>query len=334
MKKQRSIDSKEYLYATQKIENWYKSNNKALSIVSSPFNSIKIFKPIINEVIKKQGRILYICSEREQLKNIISGTIIDSLKLKYSSVEDSGSKFICLNFEEAIAIKDNYELIILDEISNLGTSEKIHIKLLMEYLYDKAEKIICYSVDSIINVGQHIEICDVSDSRPIVEPRFISTKINLEKDMPFSLYEYFEWFNLKKSNVVILVSDVNRYRETIHKYMDAFKLENIQLIYLKKDSKKANKLGINNDKTTFIITNEIASYIRNIKNVNIVVIDSDNIIYNYKTLVYLSTIVARNSKEQGEILLVSNSISNNMEIAKNIVREYNKNLWEKGLLKY
>ena len=334
MRKQKRDESSEYLYAKKKIDSFYRSSNKILSIVSSPYNSINIFNDLINNVIKENGRILYVCGEKKLYKSLISGTIIESLNLKFSLTEDSNSKLICLEFNEALYVKNDYYLIIVDEISSLYSSDKLHIKLLIDNLYNRGEKIISYSIDRLFNYGQCIEICDVQAPIPILEPRIITTRIDLNKDIPFNLYEYFKWFKARNRNVVIIVPNVDIYEDIIKKYINAFKFDNIKFITLRKESNLLKKMKFDKNKSTFIITNDISNYIRLIKNLDIVILEADKNIYSYKTIVYLSSIVARNSKESSELLLVANTVSVNMELAKNIVREFNKILWQKGLLNY
>lgn len=330
MKKNRYSESQEYLYAIKKIDNFYKSNNKILGIVSSPYNSIEIFSPILNEAIKSNSKVLYVCGEKSLSRKIIENTT----QKKYSLKEDEYHNIVILNFDEAIKIKNSYDLIIVDEISSIYFSNKIHIKLLVDFLYNKSKKIISYSVDKILNYGDTITISNINNSNPILEPRILITKIDLKKDIPFSLYEYLQWFNSRKRKVLILVEDIESYMRVFQKYNNNLRKDDIKLITIDKENKHLNKINLTKDKTIFIMTNQISNYIKKIKDLDIVVLDADRNMFNYKTIVYLSAILGNNSKEAGELILVTSSISSNIKNSQNIIRKYNKSLWKKGLLKY
>lgn len=334
MKKLNILESKEYSYAIKKIYAWSKSNKKILNIISSPFNSLSILKPLINETIRNKGRILYISGDKRSFVDLIKGTLIESLKIKYFFYEDEKVEITCLNFDESISLNHKYNLIIIDEISSINTSKKLNLSLLVELLYNKADKIVSYGIDNITSYGEHLEICNIENNKPILEPRIITTKINLVEDIPFTLYEYLNWFNKRKRKVLIIVRDVEKYSEIILKYIKQFKLNNIKIVNIKKETDKIININLYKEKCLFIVTNYIDNYIKNIKNLDVVILDSDQNIYSYKTIVYLSTIVSINSKEGGEVLLIANNVSTNMETAQNIVRNFNKLLWEKGFLNY
>ena len=328
MSKYSMEENREYKYATKQIEHFLKQNSKILSITSSPFNSLSIFKEAINDISLNNKKLLYITNNKKKLRELLDGTLAKTLKLKYAYTEDSKTNIICLDFEEAKAINEEYDLTIIDDISTINQTNQI--KTLVDIIYNDSKKIIVYSIEK-ISLEKTLEICDINNPIPILEPRIMTTRIDLTKDIPFSLYEYLKWFNSRNRNVIILVPDVNIYVDIIKKYVDKFNLKDIKIIY---DLKQTTKINFQKDKSVFIITKDIVENITEIKNLDIVMLGLDKNIYSYKTIVYLSSIVANNSKEQGEILLIANTISKDMELAKNIVRNYNKLLWQKGLLNY
>ena len=82
----------------------------------------------------------------------------------------------------------------------------------------------------------------------------------------------------------------------------------------------------------FIITNNCGQYMNNIPNVNIIVLFADDIYYSYKKIVYMCGSINSISEIQSELILVSKEISEDIDNAKNITREFNKVLWEKQYL--
>ena len=83
----------------------------------------------------------------------------------------------------------------------------------------------------------------------------------------------------------------------------------------------------------FIITNNCGQYMNNIPNVNIIVLFADDIYYSYKKIVYMCGSINSISEIQSELILVSKEISEDIDNAKNITREFNKVLWEKQYLR-
>lgn len=333
MREKKSQDSSEYKYAVEKINQWYKKGAKVLTIASLPYNSITIFKPIINDILKKNGKILYVWGEKREIKDLINDTLITTLKLKYSTIENEDSRIVFLNFEDAMYVKNTYDLIIIDDLGYLGVNNKFHIKFVVDNLYNHSKKIINYDIDKCINYGDYIEICDINNYSPVLEPRIITTKINILEDIPYVLYEYLKWFKERNRRVLIIVPDSLSYEKIIEKYIKVFKLKGIELITISENNKSITKISLSKEKAFFIITSDISNYIKDIKNLDVVMLGADDNKYSYKAMVYLSSIVSRNSNGGGEMLLVANSISYSMETSKNILRDYNKMLWEKGLLK-
>ena len=78
----------------------------------------------------------------------------------------------------------------------------------------------------------------------------------------------------------------------------------------------------------------MVSYLHNINNLDIVMLFSDNRLYSYKKILYLCAEAGKDNEKSGEVLMVSREVSSDMEISKTISRDFNKKIWEKGLLRY
>jgi hypothetical protein len=59
---------------------------------------------------------------------------------------------------------------------------------------------------------------------------------------------------------------------------------------------------------------------------------SDNERYNYKKILYICGQIRNINQKLPEVLLVSNDVSNDMDKAKNMARDFNKKVWEKRLM--
>ena len=71
----------------------------------------------------------------------------------------------------------------------------------------------------------------------------------------------------------------------------------------------------------------------NIVNVNIIILFADDIYYSYKKIVYMCASINSTREIQSELIMVSKEISQDMDNAKSITREFNRRLWEKQYLK-
>ena len=74
-------------------------------------------------------------------------------------------------------------------------------------------------------------------------------------------------------------------------------------------------------------------YINRIEDVNILVLFGDDASYTYKRIVYLCGCIDVKSDILPEVLLVSRDTSMDMDKSREIIREFNKRLWEKKLLR-
>ncbi len=71
----------------------------------------------------------------------------------------------------------------------------------------------------------------------------------------------------------------------------------------------------------------------NILNVNIIILFADDIYYSYKKIVYMCASLDNSREIQSELIMVSKEVSQDMDYAKSITREFNRRLWEKQYLK-
>jgi len=321
------------------LNKWYKGKRKLLTIITSPYNTSLIYKELIILLLKENKRILYVWDSEEINKELVSGLKVD-IKFTYSfiSTEEVNSQINFVSYNNLEKIKHQYDFCIIDDISLFSKLTKANIRDAVEYLYLFCKKIIIYSIEKVINIGDVIYISDLRRNSPFIEPRIMNTKVNLEEEIPYKLYDYFLWFKENKSKVIILVPYEDNVNKIYENYTELLKAKDIKIIkFLKKDNdKKIEALYKEKNKSVFVITNNIKNYSNlNNTNINIVVLMCDNAFFNYKKLVFLSAEAGKNSnKSLGEIILVSKVLSEDMELAKNITRNYNKEIWEKGLLKY
>lgn len=320
-----------------KINKWHLKGVKILNIITQPYNSATIFSSIINEVQKKGGRIIYIWGKNEVNKELMKSIRTTNADISYGIIEE-GEGLNDINFvriNNIGKIKGFYDLCIIDDISTFSQFSTESIREVVEYMYIYSGRIILYSIEKVHTIGQKIELPILNSNKPFVEPRSISTRIDLSKDIPYSLYDYLIWFKETRKKVVIFVPTEQLVTSTYELYKNLLKLENSEISMLIKNQKIKSVINLTKvkDRATFIITNSFGDYLREIKRMDSIILFSDDIHFSYKKIIYLCGEIGKESELPGELLLVSKQESHNMERAKWIARSFNKKLWEQGFLK-
>lgn len=334
------INLKEFNNCESKISKWYNKQSKILSIITNPYNTSLIFINIIKALIKENNKILYVWNGEDCNREIIESLKKDDIKFKYSYMEEKemNDNLVFINFKNIRNIKNSYELCIIDDISKYSTLSKEEIREGIEYLYLYSKRIISYSIEKIINMGTSFDIADLIRREVFVEPRIITTRVKLDEDMPYTLYDYLMWFKSNNRKVIIYVPNEEKINKIFNYYTDELKIKDIKIIkFLKNNTiKDIEQIYKIKNKGAFIITNNIREYAGDEGNIDVVVLFADEAIYNYKKILYFCADVGKNIKNKymGEVLLVGKDISEDMDLAKNMARSYNKNIWEKGLLSY
>ena len=201
------INLKEFNNCTSKINKWYNKQSKILSVITNPYNTTLIFTNIIKLLLKENKKILYIWNGENYNREILEALKKDELNFKYSYIEDKeGSEnLVFINFKNIKSIKEYYDLCIIDDISNYSIFSKEELRECIEYIYVYSKRIISYGIEKIINMGMSFEISDLIRTKVFVEPRIITTRVKLDEDMPYTLYDYLMWFKSNNKKVIIYV---------------------------------------------------------------------------------------------------------------------------------
>lgn len=329
------MNYKELSNAFKKINKWYGKKTKVLNIKTRPFNSIEIFSNIINKVLYENKKILYIfCSEE---KDYIKVRINDIYKFLDNTIisKQLESNIHFVNIGDIEGVDKFYDLVIVDDISLFSKISNEYIRESIENVYWKSNKIIIYSSEYIFPIGEKIELNYILSDDPMVEPRLISTRIRLEENIPISLFEYFKWFKESKKIVLVLVPSEEKLNKVYNHYYEVLRDLDIRVVrYTKNQDFKFIKDIIDGySNSLFIVTNNCGQYMNNILNVNIIILFADDIYYSYKKIVYMCASLNNSREIKSELIMVSREVSQDMDYAKNITREFNKKLWEKQYLK-
>lgn len=327
----------ELSYAVENLEQWfYKQEEKIINIVTIPYNTNKIFRKLIRELVVSEKKVLYVTEEINKNLNMIKflKSSINSSTYRKKG-ENLLNYFQQISIDRIYNIDEEYELIIYDDISTFSKRSKLEILDYIDFLYKRGRKLIIYSVEEICKNSYTLKVGRCDYRSPFVEPRFITTRIDLSKDIPYIIYDYLKWF--KENNRRVIIHTPNEeYALTVYNYYkNILGISNkVKLILFIDEEEYRLLANIDNikDRSIMIITNQFGKYFEDIDNIDILIYFADNKIYDYKKLIYMCGKVGKNKERPGEILFLSNEISQAMEIAKEMARNFNKNAWEKGLL--
>ena len=329
------VKKEDLKYAVQKIDYWYKKHIKFLTIITVPFNTSCIFADIIDKLSRSGERVLYVWGKDMENRELINSLREFNSQISYSYFKksDSNTSLIFVNYKNLDNVHEEYDLVIYDDItyfSNLSNSR------LLEYVKEYGhigKRSIVYSIEKLPIIGEKFELSAYNYEQPFVEPRVMPTRIDLNTDIPYTLYDYLKWFKESNHKVAILVPD-NEKVKSVYEYFDnKLKLSNVKVIKaLEKNSiKKIERVLKYKDKSIFIITNQVEELLESCYIDDVVILFSDNIVFNYKRLLYICGAMRNMTYSVPEVLLVSNSVSEEMDKAKDIARQFNKIVWEKSL---
>ncbi|MCM8709751.1 hypothetical protein M2651_01780 [Clostridium sp. SYSU_GA19001] len=323
---------------SESIFNWCLGKGRALNIISPPYNSPSIFLKTIMHFMEKNKKVLYITGENEENIKILSLIKKYTDFRSYTYVRNSfvpvNSSLIVCNYKNAIRLKNKYDLVIYDDINSFPQYHSYEILDLIIKCMNENGRAICFSVESIFKNVKDIIIPTRSNKKPIAEPRYIITRVDLNKDMPYMIYDYLNFSIENDRKVIIYLSDSEKVHN-IFSYLCNFKsnLSRNIMYYIHGESDEKLLNNFSTMKRAILVTNDFKERLISLKDTDIVVYFADDTIFDYKKLVYFCGKVGRSETlRPPEVIFLANSESEHMDKAKKIIRYFNKEAWEQGLL--
>jgi len=330
--------------AKEKISNnilkWFNGREQILNVISLPYNSSEIFLNAIFECINQGKKVLYITHEDENNIEIIE--LIKKLTsfrdYTYSKGKDEyiNSILVLCDYDSAARLKESFDLVIYDDIRSFPKYSNYEIIDIMRCRIKSGGKLMTYSVESVFKMGSDL-ILPVSDNQlPMVEPRIITTRIDVNKDIPFVVYEYLNWSIDSDRKVIVYVPDDEKV-ENVSKYLSGYRKEFSKNIFhsTNDDKNKKHLLNFNKSKKGILVTDCFEDFLTDYKGVDVMVYFAEHKIFSYKKLVYFCGKAGRGEKFiRGEVIFLSSEKSDDMAKAKDITRRFNKEAWQEGLLNF
>ncbi|MGG7164572.1 hypothetical protein [Clostridium ihumii] len=307
-----------------------------VNIVSYFYNTSIIFLDSIKYCIENGKSVLYITNEKQDRIEILKYLE----KKNYIYLDDNGKevrgKLNLADYNRSLYLEYKYDLVIYDELGYMPSQNGRSIELILLKLVSQFGTAISYSVESVFEKADTIYFPYNEKNIPLIEPRVISTKINMKNDLPLVAYDYLIWSVQSNKKTIIYVPDsvrvINVYRY-IYEIRDKIITDIFYYINGKKDKSSIKKFL--ESQNGIIITNDYhESYDDELDNLNVMVFFADDYFFNYKKLIYITSKVERiRSNFKKEVIFLCKEETKDIEKAKSIMRNLNKKGWEDGFLK-
>lgn len=323
----------------KEIKNWCWGKNKYLNIISVPYNSSGFFSEIILDYVNNNKKVMYITDENEEKVEIILNIkrYSEFKEYYFYRKNDYLDKLLTVcSMDNSRYIQDDFDLVIYNDINGFPKYDNENIINIINKLVRRNTKVICYSIDPIFVEGENILFPVDDDKIPICEPRVITTRIDLEKELPFVIYDYINWFIASDRKVIMYTPDGAKVTQIYNYLFDFRKKFNVNLNYFIQDKVQCSPKMISRfveQKSGILITDCYERLCLCMEDVDVIVFFADDKKFTYKQLVYFCNNTKRGDKiKGGEVLFLANENTADMDKAKEITRGFNKEAWEKGLL--
>ena len=300
------------------LKKWYvKSNDRFINLICEPYQKLNFIESLISDCLINNEKVLYVGKSRKVCKN----------------EQLNSMNFDFVNFNNIFNIKKNFDLIIYDDVSLYSNKSSIECNEDLMYLKRLSKKIVICSVDKVFNNIKHIEILNNQRKTHFLEPRLITTRVNLENSMPYTLYDYIEWFIREKRILVVYVPSKFNLNKIYEYYTEDLNLEN--KVKIVKEDKKNSFLNIVNESRfkkegIIFITDSLHEYFDSIPECDMVIYSFEKDIVDYKKIIFACGALCKNKCTGREVILLSNEEGDNIETARRLARGFNKTLWRES----
>jgi len=322
---------------SEKISAFGNGKENLLNVITVPYNSCDLFSNIIFTFIENNKSVLYI-TEENKYKIAMMKFIKDNTDFRGYSYFDFSSdskslkaSIVFTSYVGASNLENNFDLIIYDDVSCYSPYSGKEILTLLNRYINKDKKLIAFSTKEIFNTKESVYIPYYKDNNPLIEPRVVLTRINTEKEICFSEYEYLKWSMEMNRNVVLFTTDTST-KEYIYNYLKTIKNKLTSNIYFfSKDNR--DFLEFPNVKKKIIVTENMDVLNYDIYPMDILVHNCAGIIYDSKKLLFFCGKVSSIDRERNsEVVFLVNRNTDAIEETKEITRNFNKDAWNLGLL--
>lgn len=321
----------------KKIEllNWYEtSTEKAINMKTVPYMGIEPVKDLIEKVLKDGGRVLYITGEDKEKVLIVKAMRylgFDSISVHQDlEINEKESLVIC-DYLQALRVREEYELVVYDDVNSFPVHKKPEMQHLIGFIYPRCRKVVAYSFETVFMGMKVIEIPMEGKSGFVSEPRILETRLNLEEFVPTSVYEYLLWFVFEKKSVLFLTTN-KKVKKKVARYLTKIdeSLENCIYDVDEIGTKAMKELCDDHSKPHIFITDDLDDHLDMETNFEIIIHGADENRYSYRELIFLCLRSGYYDELNGEVLMLCQNVTRDIEKTRDLARHFNKVLWDEG----
>lgn len=314
---------------------WYEtSQEKAINMKTVPYMGIEPVKDLVEKVLKENGRVLYITGEDKDRVLIVRAMRdlgIDSISVHQDlEINEKESLVIC-DYLQALRVREEYDLVIYDDVNSFPIHKKPEMQHLIGFIFPKCRKVVAYSFESVFMGMDVIEVPMAGKSGFVSEPRVLETRLNLDEFVPTSVYEYLLWFVFEKKKVLFITTN-KKVKKKVARFLAKIDESLESCIYDVDEigTKTMRELCSDHTKSHIFITDNLDDYVDMETNFEIIIHGADASRYSYRELIFLCLRSGYYDEMNGEVLMICQNVTRDIEKTRDLARHYNKVLWDEG----
>ena len=314
---------------------WYEtSQEKAINMKTVPYMGIEPVRDLVEKVLKENGRVLYITGEDKDRVLIVRAMRdrgIDSISVHQDlEINEKESLVIC-DYLQALRVREEYDLVIYDDVNSFPIHKKPEMQHLIGFIFTKCRKVVAYSFELVFMGMDVIEVPMAGKSGFVSEPRVLETRLNLDEFVPTSVYEYLLWFVFEKKKVLFVTTN-KKVKKKVARFLTKIDESLESCIYDVDEigTKTMRELCSDHTKSHIFITDNLDDYVDMETNFEIIIHGADASRYSYRELIFLCLRSGYYDEMNGEVLMICQNVTRDIEKTRDLARHYNKVLWDEG----
>lgn len=319
----------------EQLETWYDhSVEKTINIKTVPYRGVAPFLELVDKVLRAGGKVLYITGEDKEKVLLVEelrarGWDSFSLHQEFEIQEDAA--LVVVDYHQATRVRGAYDLAIYDDVNSFPIHKKPEMQTLIGLIYGHCKKVLAYSFETVFMGVEVVEVPLAERSGFVSEPRVIETRLNLEEFVPTSVYEYLLWFVYEKKKVLFLTEN-KKVKRKVARFLSKIDETFNACIYDVDEigTRKMVELSQDESKPHIFITDDLDDYLDVPANLEIIIHGADAPRYSYRELLFFCLRSGYYDELNGEVIMLCQTITRDIERTREMTRYFNKVLWEQG----
>lgn len=319
----------------QQLMNWYEdSPDKAINIKTVPYMGVEPIRDLVKKVLFEGGRVLYITGEDKEKVLMVKEMRtagFDSISLHQDMEIREDESFVVCDYLQAMRVKGHYSLVVYDDVNSFPVHKKPEMQQLIGFIYPRCEKVIAYSFETVFMGMGVLEVPMAGRSGFISEPRILETRLNLDEFIPNSVYEYLLWFVFEKKKVLFLTTN-KKVKQKMARFLSKIDETLESSIYDVDEigTNRMKELCTDESKAHIFITDDLEDYVGVETNLEIIIHGADSSRYSYRELIFLCLRSGYYDELNGEVIMLCQTVTRDIEKTRDMTRHFNKVLWDEG----